>query len=192
MMKKFLPAEWHEAFRFWRAKPMEKINKEKTFEERSEQGKRAILHPNLIASRLRENYSPERLQQRREWGRNSRTTEERKESGRVGGGKSKGKKWWAKGEEMTRAHLCPGEGWVLSKPPSFSVLNSPEAMEKKRGKLKGEGNGMFGKKHDEETLKLLSEQRRGLLHWVNSEGKTRRARECPGPEWQRGRKWRPQ
>jgi hypothetical protein len=32
---------------------------------------------------------------------------------------------------------------------------------------------------------------KGKSWWINSEGKTCRSIECPGPEWQRGRKWRP-
>ena len=32
----------------------------------------------------------------------------------------------------------------------------------------------------------------GLVFWVTIQGKTCRSRECPGPQWQRGRKWRPQ
>ncbi len=105
---------------------------------------------------------------------------------------TKGKKWWSKNGKFSRAHQCPGEGWVLSKPPSFTVLNSPEATRKKKEKLRGEGNGMFGKKLPESALRTKSEKMKGKLHWVNEEGKTQRARECPGPEWQRGRKWRPQ
>jgi hypothetical protein len=40
--------------------------------------------------------------------------------------------------------------------------------------------------------KKLSEAKRGAFYWVNSEGKIKRSKERPGPEWQRGRKWRPQ
>jgi len=84
----------------------------------------------------------------------------------------------------------------------------------------GELNPFYGKTHTEETKKLLSElaktnpskgmegkshseeakekmkgpraKMKGKKHWVNAQGKTCRSRECPGPEWQRGRKWRPQ
>jgi len=31
---------------------------------------------------------------------------------------------------------------------------------------------------------------KGKVWWINSEGKTLRSKEKPGPEWQRGRKWR--
>ena len=105
---------------------------------------------------------------------------------------TKNKKWWKKNGKYRRAHECPGEGWILSKPPSYLSLNSPEAMEKKKEKLRGEGNGMFGKKMSPEALEKKSVAMSGKLHWVNAQGKTCRSRECPGPEWQRGRKWRPQ
>ncbi len=84
----------------------------------------------------------------------------------------------------------------------------------------GEANSFFGKHHTEETKQLLAKINRenptlgmlgkrhskeardkmrgprptmsGKKHWVNEEGKTIRSRECPGPQWQQGRKWRPQ
>ena len=121
MMKHHLPEKWHEHFRFWRAKPMEKINREKTPEERRQLGILGISAPQLIASRFRENYTLERLEHRREWGRTAHTPESRKEAGRKGGSKTK-----------------------------------------------------------------------GMLCWVDKTGKIQKARECPGSEWQRGRKWRPQ
>ena len=92
--------------------------------------------------------------------------------------------------------------------------------EENLGPMFGEDNPFFGREHTEETRQRLSEINRanptkpmegknhteeakekmrgprpamsGKLHWVNEEGKTIRSRECPGPEWQRGRKWRPQ
>jgi len=53
--------------------------------------------------------------------------------------------------------------------------------------------GMLGKTHREESKEKMRGPRpsmAGRLQWVNAEGKTCRSRECPGPEWQRGRKWR--
>lgn len=192
MMKQHLPQEWHEHFRFWRAKPMEKVNARKTREERQRQGRNSIQNPRLVASRFRENYTPERLEQRREWGRNSHTPESRSAAGKVGGSRSKGKSWWTDGVNLTRAHECPGEGWVFCQPPSRRECYSPEANQKRKESLSGEKNPMFGQQHRRETRELFSEQRKGTLHWVNEQGKTCRSRECPGPEWQRGRKWRTQ
>jgi len=54
---------------------------------------------------------------------------------------------------------------------------------------------MEGKKHTEEAKEKMRgprEKTKGQLWWVNEEGKNQRARECPGPDWQQGRKWRPQ
>jgi hypothetical protein len=84
----------------------------------------------------------------------------------------------------------------------------------------GEANPFFGKTHTDETRRHLSEihkanpvrpmlgvnhtdetkekmrgprpKMKGKKHWVNFQGKTCRSIECPGPEWQQGRKWRPQ
>jgi len=92
--------------------------------------------------------------------------------------------------------------------------------EENLGPMFGEDNPFFGKHHTGESRKRMSESHRansikpmegknhtdeskekmrgprpkmkGKKHWVNSEGKTCRSRECPGPGWQRGRKWRPQ
>jgi hypothetical protein len=154
--------------------------------------RKAAQSPEFVASRLRENYTPERLELRREWGRNSRTREERVEQGKKGGAKSKGKSWWTDGNQLTRAINSPGPEWTKTLPPSFDSFQSPEAAEKRRKAITGEGNGMYGKRHSLSRLKVFSEQRKGTLHWVNKEGKTCRSRECPGPEWQRGRKWREQ
>jgi hypothetical protein len=192
MMKEHLPEKWHEHFRFWRAKPMQKINKEKTKEERQKQGRKSMQHPNVVASRFRENYSSERMEQRREWGRNSHTPESRIDAGKKGGSKSKGKSWWTDGVNFTTAHECPGESWVPSQPPSRQSCYTPEANQKRRESLSGEKNPMFGEKHSKNNLEKMSVAMTGQLHWVNSQGKTCRSRECPGPGWQRGRKWRPQ
>jgi len=108
------------------------------------------------------------------------------------------------------------QGWLLNR----SVNSKPRSKQHKRnisralkGKTKsaehrrnqslavrgvprphflGEGHGMFGRNHSKSTLEKMSAATTGQLHWVNSQGKTCRSTECPGPEWQRGRKWRPQ
>jgi len=63
------------------------------------------------------------------------------------------------------------------------------ASSRPKPEIRGEKHGMWGKKHPKETLERISAAAKGALHWVNCEGKTCRSRECPGPEWQRGRKW---
>jgi hypothetical protein len=109
-----------------------------------------------------------------------------------GGQKMKGKLWWNNGVTQTRAFECPGEGWVLSQPPSRQSCYTPEANQKRKESLSGEKNPMFGRKHSKNNLEKMSVAMTGQFHWVNSQGKTCRSRECPGPGWQRGRKWRPQ
>jgi hypothetical protein len=51
-----------------------------------------------------------------------------------------------------------------------------------------------GKKMAEEARKKMSAKRRknnmGRGWWVNFKGETMFQHECPGPEWQKGRKWR--
>jgi hypothetical protein len=77
----------------------------------------------------------------------------------------------------------------------------------------GEKNSMFGKTHTDETKRRLSERAKGLyagennpnfgntgekspvfgFKWyVNMKGETCLCKECPGPEWQSGRKWKDQ
>ncbi len=91
---------------------MEKINREKTKEERHLLGVLGIQVPALIASRFRENYTPERLEQKSQWGKNSHTPESRSAAGKKGGKKSLGLLFWNNGEKNFRSRICPGEGWV--------------------------------------------------------------------------------
>lgn len=67
----------------------------------------------------------------------------------------------------------------------------------------GEGNGMFGRKHSKETIKKLSDARKGKklstelrkrlsetrtgLYWWNNGEINKKSRECPGEDWKRGR-----
>ena len=81
--------------------------------------------------------------------------------------------------------------------PFFGKSHTEETKEAIRRKTKERlPNGpMFGKQHTEEAKEKMRGPRpsmAGRLQWVNSEGKTCRSIECPGPEWQRGRKWRPE
>lgn len=60
------------------------------------------------------------------------------------GSLTKGKLWWNKGSEQTRAFECPGEGWVRGRLPFPPNTNrSPEATENRR-------KGQLGKKLSEE------------------------------------------
>ena len=96
---------------------MEKINREKTREERQQLGLLGIQAPALVASRFRENYTPERMEQRRQWGKTSHTPESRSAAGKKGGKKSLGLLFWNDGEKNLRARTCPGNGWVRGRIP---------------------------------------------------------------------------
>lgn len=81
--------------------------------------------------------------------------------------------------------------------PFFGKEHTEETKEKLRQKSKERfPNGpMDGKSHTERAKEKMRGPRAamaGKLHWVNAQGKTCRSTECPGPEWQRGRKWREQ
>ena len=64
--------------------------------------------------------------------------------------------------------------------------HSEESRKKISESMNGENNPMFGKHHSEETLKMMSETQKGN-YFFNNGVKSIRAKECPGPEWQRGR-----
>lgn len=91
-----------------------------------------------------------------------------------------GRTWWVKsdGSEETHAFEKPGPGWEAGRK---KVTNSTREKQSKRSK---------GKKKSTSHSDNISQGRIGLLWWVNQEGKLKAQRESPGPEWQRGRKWR--
>ena len=47
-----------------------------------------------------------------------------------------------------------------------------------------------GKKHSEEGKQKIRETLTGKRWWVNAAGETTKAKKCPGPDWQLGRKWK--
>lgn len=65
-------------------------------------------------------------------------------------------------------------------------LLSAETIEKIRAAKQGEKNPNFGKHPSAETIEKLSKAVSSLKWWNNGQICTR-ARECPGPEWQKGR-----
>ena len=63
---------------------------------------------------------------------------------------------------------------------------SAEHRQKLSEAHKGENNPFFGKHHSEETRQKMSKTRKCMLWWNNGISNAR-SRECPGPEWKRGR-----
>ncbi len=82
--------------------------------------------------------------------------------------------------------------------PRFGKTNSDEHKQKIResntGKKHSEEHkqkiGEANTNPTEETRQKIREARIGTRRWVNSHGETRQQPESPGPEWQRGTKWR--
>jgi hypothetical protein len=79
-----------------RAKRIGEINRKRE-KEKAKKGEHRWQNPEVIA----------------------RLVQQRKDSGVLveNGKKTKGKLWWSKGTEQTRAHECPGEGWVNKRLP---------------------------------------------------------------------------
>ena len=87
--------------------------------------------------------------------------------------------------------------------PFFGKQHSAETRKKMSEAKKGENNYWFGKHHSEETRKKMSEAQKGKHrsaetrkmmsetqkgnYFFNNGVKSIRAKECPGPEWKRGR-----
>ena len=71
---------------------------------------------------------------------------------------------------------------VALKDRTFSAESRRKMSEAKRG----ENHPFFGKHHSEESRKKMSEAVCRMLWW-NDGVYNKRCRECPGPEWKRGR-----
>lgn len=64
--------------------------------------------------------------------------------------------------------------------------HSAETLQKMSEAKRGKNHPFFGKHHSEESRKKTSEAVCGMLWWNNGIS-NKRCRECPGPEWKRGR-----
>jgi hypothetical protein len=71
--------------------------------------------------------------------------------------------------------------------PHYGKPRPPEAIAKTAEKLRG-------RVVSQETRDRQSQVRQGhllgVLFWVNKEGAIKRSKTCPGPDWQRGMKWK--
>ena len=115
-----------------------------------------------------------------------------------------GKPSWNKGKHLsaeTRKKMSEANkvkpSWIKGK------HHSEESRKKISESMKGENNYWFGKHHSEETRKKMSESKKGKpksaearkkmseskngSYFFNNGVKSIRAKECPGPEWKRGR-----
>ena len=100
-----------------------------------------------------------------------------------------GKPTWNKGKHLSEEHRRK-----MSESLKGRTL-SAEHRKKIAESLSGENNprAMSGKHHSEETRKKLSEAHKGKnnwtkdSHWWNNGIEMKMSRECPGPEWKRGR-----
>ena len=63
---------------------------------------------------------------------------------------------------------------------------SEETRKKMSEALSGDNHPFFGKHRSDETRLKMSEANKGMLWWNNGIS-SKRSRECPGPEWKRGR-----
>ena len=115
-----------------------------------------------------------------------------------------GKPAWNKGKHLSAETRKKMSEANKGKP---SWINSKHLSAETRKKIaeakKGENNYWFGKHHSEETRKKMSESKKGKpksaetrkmmseskkgSYFFNNGVKSIRAKECPGPEWQRGR-----
>jgi group I intron endonuclease len=64
-------------------------------------------------------------------------------------------------------------------------------------KMSGEGNPMYGVRLTGESNSMYGTKGElcpvyNTTWWVNEQGENKRQTDCPGPEWQSGRKWRKQ
>jgi hypothetical protein len=81
---------------------------------------------------------------------------------------------------------CPGEGWMAGRLPSVAkTLRSNRKKQEQEGR-----NPRVGSVCSEETKSKIKTSKLGKKAFVNQEGVVVFREDAPGPEWQRGRKWK--
>ena len=94
--------------------------------------------------------------------------------------------------EQTKKKIAESRiGIAGDKHPWHGQHHTEEARAKIGKSNSGERNWNYGKSTPEEVKKKLRDAVVGRKWFVNVNGETRRSEECPGPEWQPGRKWKP-
>lgn len=71
-----------------------------------------------------------------------------------------------------------------------AVKGKPKSEEHKRKLAEASRGRKLGKESKEKMAKKRSENNTGRSWWVNVAGHTKFQIDCPGPEWQKGRKWK--
>jgi hypothetical protein len=81
---------------------------------------------------------------------------------------------------------CPGEGWYQGRLPSVA-----ETLRNNRKEQETQGrNPRVGSVCSDETKVKIKKSKQGKKAFVNREGTIVFREASPGPEWQRGRKWK--
>jgi hypothetical protein len=70
-----------------------------------------------------------------------------------------------------------------------AVKGKPKSEEHKRKIAEANTGKKRGRESREKMARKRSENNKGRSWWVNAEGETKFQLECPGLEWQKGRKW---
>lgn len=94
--------------------------------------------------------------------------------------KRKKSRWWNNGKETKFCEECPGPEWRRGR-PGINVGRKYSQETRDRIRLKA-----IGRKHNEKIKKEQSLRNKNRIWWNNGT-ENKFSRECPGPEWVKGR-----